>query len=361
MNGQSTPVPLKIVVFGLSLSSSWGNGHATTYRALLTALAARGHDILFLERDAPWYSEHRDLRDPAFCRLAFYTSISDIEAFSEEIGLADLVIIGSYVPDAITLSETIRPVARTLAFYDIDTPVTLARLADGGADYISTVTIPLYDMYLSFTAGPALLVLEERYHARRARALFCGVDPVLYRPSEQSARPRWVMGYLGTYSADRQPALERLLLEPARRQPSLRFVVAGSQYPSDQHWPENVDRIEHLPPASHAEFYNDVAWTLNLTRADMIATGYSPSVRLFEAGACGTAIISDVWAGLDSIFTIGSEIMIATCADDVLTILAMPEAARQAVGQAGRRRVLQEHTAEFRARLLESYVAEIAS
>ncbi len=350
--------PLRIVVIGLSLSSSWGNGHATTYRALLRALAARGHEILFLECDRPWYAAHRDLPDPDFCRLALYDRVEDLAAFRAEIAAADFVIIGSYVVDGIEVATLVRPWARKLAFYDIDTPVTLASLARGDAAYISADTIPLYDVYLSFTGGPTLQVLERRYGARMARALYCAVDPALYRPADTHTEPRWHLGYLGTYSEDRQPVLDRLLLEPARRAPGLRFVVAGPQYPASIAWPSNVDRIEHLPPDQHAEFYTSLAWTLNVTRADMVAAGYSPSVRLFEAAACATPIISDAWEGLGSIFEIGTEILCAGSAEDVLAALHWPAARYRALGEAARGCVLRHHTADHRAAALIALINE---
>ena len=348
--------PRRIVVIGLSLRASWGNGPAPPYRALLRALAARGHDMLFLECDRPWYAQQRDLPDPDFCRLALYDTVDDLDAFRGDIEAADLVVIGSYVVDGIAVAERVRPWAGFLAFYDIDTPVTLAMLARGEASYISAATIPLYDLYLSFTGGPTLRLLENRYGAHRARALFCAVDPALYRPAP--LRPfRWQLGYLGTYSADRQPMLERLLLQPARRSPDLRFVVAGPQYPSDVDWPANVERIEHLSPCDHAEFYNSQAWTLNVTRADMVAAGYSPSVRLFEASACATPIVSDGWTGLGDFLTAGREIVVADTAAQVMACLAWPEQRRAAIGQAARTRVLASHTAAHRARELEGLMA----
>ena len=347
----------KIVVIGLSLSSSWGNGPATTYRALLGALAARGHEILFLECDRPWYARQRDLANPAFCRLSFYDTVEDLTAFRGDIEAANLVIIGSYVADGIAVVHRVRPWAGLLAFYDIDTPVTLAMLARGDASYISAATIPLYDLYLSFTGGPILRLLENRYGAHRARALFCAVDPALYRPA--AVQPlRWHLGYLGTYSPDRQPMLDRLLLEPARAAPDLRFVVAGPQYPDSIDWPANVERIAHLSPVAHAEFYNSQAWTLTLTRADMVAAGYSPSVRLFEASACATPIISDCWEGLEDFLAIGREIVVADTASQVLAYLGWLEKQRKAVGHAARARVLASHTASHRARQLEDFVAD---
>ncbi len=349
----------RFVVIGLSLSSSWGNGHATTYRSLLRALADRGHDVTFLECDRPWYARHRDLRDPDFCDLRFYDDVGDLRDYRCLFEQADLVIIGSYVVDAIDAAKLVRPWARLLAFYDIDTPVTLAMLARGEASYISPATIPLYDAYLSFTGGPTLRLLERRYGARRAAALFCAVDPALYRPMAPRPSPRWALGYLGTYSQDRQPALERLLLAPARASPDRRFVVAGPQYPDGIDWPANVDRIEHLPPSEHAAFYNHQAWTLNVTRADMVAAGHSPSVRLFEAGACATPVVSDAWPGLADIFDDEREIAIAASTQDVLNYLDWPEDRSRALGEAARRRVMAFHTAAHRAVALEQLVAEL--
>ena len=348
---------LSIVVVGLSLSSSWGNGHATTYRALLSAMAARGHSVLFLECDRPWYAQHRDLPDPDFCRLALYNDVAELDIYRTAIEDADLVIVGSYVVSGVAVAQRLRPWARLMAFYDIDTPVTLALLARNDTSYISEAVIPLYDFYLSFTGGPTLRLLEQRHGARAAHALYCAVNPLLYCPQRSRQSPRWQLGYLGTYSPDRQPALRRLLLEPARALPDARFVVAGPQYPADIVWPANVERIEHLPPSDHATFYNSQAWTLNITRADMVAAGYSPSVRLFEASACATPIISDRWAGLNEILDIGREIMVADTTEQVLAFLRWPEADRDQIGLAARRHVLDAHTADHRAVQLETMVA----
>ncbi len=344
---------LSFVFVGLTLSSSWGNGHATTYRALLKALGDRGHDILFLECDRPWYAAERDLADPSFCRLAFYDEVADLHAFRAAIESADLVVVGSFVADGARVIRRLRPWARRLAFYDIDTPVTLAALDAGECPYLAPDIVPCFDHYLSFTGGPTLRRLERDYGARDAQALFCAVDPALYGPAAAPLPARWSLGYLGTYSIDRQPMLERLLLEPARRRPDLRFVVAGPQYPASIAWPSNVDRIEHVPPGRHAEFYNSLAWTLNVTRADMIEAGYSPSVRLFEAGACATPIVSDPWPGIGTFFRIGSEIRIAEQSSDILPLLEMMPERRRRIGIAARARVLAEHTAAARALALE--------
>ena len=350
---------MKLVVLGLSLSSSWGNGHATTYRSLLRAFAARGHDILFLERDVPWYrGAHRDLADPDFCRLAFYDDLAGLEAFAGEVAAADAVVVGSYVPEGRAVGAWVQARARGVTgFYDIDTPVTVAALERGACDYLSPDLVPGYALYLSFTGGPMLERLAREFGSPRPRALYCCVDPDRYRPWAGAAR--FDLSYLGTYSDDRQPVLERLLLEPARRAPHLSFCVAGPQYPEGIAWPANVTRFEHVGPADHAEFYGVSRFTLNVTRADMVRAGWSPSVRLFEAAACGTPIISDPWDGLDAVFRPGRDILVARSGEAVLAALTgLGEAERQGIGAAGQARVLAAHTAAHRAAELEAHIAE---
>ena len=342
-----------LVVVGLSLSSSWGNGHATTFRALLRGVAAEGKRVLFLERDVPWYANNRDLPDPDFCELAYYSSVDDLLArFGATLQAADAVLVGSYVPEGVAAIDALSSLGLTrFCFYDIDTPVTLAKLDRGDEEYLARRQIPLFDIYFSFSGGPVLTRLETEYGAKRAEALYCSVDAQRYGPT--GAAIRWDLGYLGTYSPDRQPTLERLLLEPARRLPHRRFVVAGPQYPADIDWPANVERIEHLPPSRHPGFYSRQRFTLNVTRADMIAAGWSPSVRLFEAGACATPVISDWWDGLSELFPVGEALLVARDADDVVAILeGTSDAGRREIAEAARRTVLAAHTGRVRAREL---------
>jgi spore maturation protein CgeB len=352
------PGPLSIVILGLSITSSWGNGHATPYRALVRALAARGHSLLFLERDKPWYADNRDLPLPPYGRTELYDSLEELQdRFATDVSRADLAIVGSFVPDGIAVGRWAVKTARGLtAFYDIDTPITLARLQRGDLDYLSADLIPQYNIYLSFTGGPTLDRLERDYGSPMARALYCSVDPEHYYP--ETGEPTWDLGYLGTYSDDRQPALDRLLTEPARAWPEGRFVVAGPQYPATLNWPPNVRRIEHLSPAEHRLFYNAQRFTLNITRADMKQAGWSPSVRLFEAAACATPILSDWWPGLDELFEPGRDILPAHDSAAVLESLRfMSDGERRRLGERARRRILDQHTADHRAMELEAYVA----
>lgn len=349
---------MKIVIIGLSITSSWGNGHATTYRSLVAGLAAAGHRVLFLEQDQPWYAAHRDLPDPPYCRAVLYDGLDGLHRHLAAIEAAELVIAGSFTADGPAVCQLVQQAARGVtAFYDIDTPVTLDALARGDCTYLTPALIPGFDLYLSFTGGPTLGFIEQRYGAKAARPLYCSAEP----GALLDATPCYDLGYLGTYSPDRQPGLEALLCEPARRWPAGRFAVTGPQYPADIVWPANVTRRDHAGPDEHAAFYASQRWTLNITRAAMVAAGYSPSVRLFEAAACGTPIISDWWDGLDTLLQPGAEIMIAASPDDTLRILRdVPDSERRAIAARARARVLASHTGAHRAAELVQYVAEAA-
>lgn len=351
---------MKFVVIGLSITSSWGNGHATTYRGLLKEIKALGHEILFLEKDVPYYADNRDLENPDFCRLGLYKSTEYLkERFHSEVAEADVVIIGSYVPDGVEVGNWVNRTAKGVAaFYDIDTPVTLAKLERQDYEYLDKELISKYDLYLSFSGGPILDHLENYYGSPSARALYCSVDPALYYPEE--TEKQWQLGYLGTYSPDRQPPLEELLIGSASKYTAGKFVVAGPQYPEEIEWPENVERIDHLPPALHRNFYNSQHFTLNVTREDMIKAGYSPSVRLFEAAACGVPIISDYWDGIESIFEPGREILIAKTSSQVLEyFMDLNDEDRKQLGKRARQQVLKNHTAKARAKELENYIMEV--
>jgi spore maturation protein CgeB len=348
---------LQIVILGLSITSSWGNGHATTYRGLVRELVARGHRVLFLERDADGDAADDDLPEPQYCRVALYSSLKQLrDRFSSEVKNADLVMVGTYLEEGIAVGEWVTRIAQGVtSFYDIDTPITLAKLGGDGLSYLSRSLIPKYDIYFSFTGGPTLELIQKRYGSPKARALYRSVDPELYFPESLSSK--WDLGYMGTYSDDRQPALDELLLRPAREWSGGRFVVAGPQYPRSIRWPRNVRRHTHLAPANHRAFYNSQRFTLNISRANMMEAGYSPNVRLFEAAACGTPIISDYWEGLDSFLRPGREILIARSSEECLRyLLEIPEPERRAVGARARALVLANHTASHRALELEKCV-----
>lgn len=350
---------MKIVIFGLSISSSWGNGHATTFRALTRALWKRGHRIVFFEHNLEWYASNRDLPKPGFCNLRIYDSWREIvPVVRRELSDAEVAVVGSYFPDGIpAIEEVFHSPTPVKAFYDIDTPVTVAQLRSGGADYIKLEHVPHFDLYFSFTGGPILEELESKFGARAAVPLYCSFDPEKYRLAALSSEYKCDFSYMGTYAQDRQERLENLFCEPARKLPHLRFILAGPQYPVDLEWPRNVRRIVHVDPRSHASFYSSSRLTLNVTRHRMVQSGYSPSVRLFEAAACGAAIVSDDWMGLDTFLSPGQEILLPQSPDDVVCYLRDTDDAEiRRIGRNAQQRVLVEHTAERRAIQFEQFV-----
>ncbi|ELR69128.1 hypothetical protein C900_05408 [Fulvivirga imtechensis AK7] len=353
---------MKIVFIGLTVSSSWGNGHATTYRGLLRELSALGHEIYFLEHDKPWYSSNRDFSSPEDFHLIFYESVYKLrQNFESLIRKTDMVIVGSYVPEGVSVCRWVLNIAEGVkAFYDIDTPVTLHKLDNDDDEYLSKDLVPLFDIYLSFSGGEVLQLLESTYGARKAKALYCSFDPGIYYPMD--VEKKWLLGYLGTYSDDRQPTVDSLLAEASKKISDQKFVVAGPGYPEGMAWPANVERIDHLPPELHRKFYNEQIFTLNVTRQAMIRLGYSPSVRLFEAAACGVPIISDYWKGLTDLFEKDKEIFIARNNDEMMDILKYTtQEQRIQLGNAARQKVLLAHTAAHRARELVAYYEELAS
>ncbi len=353
---------MKIVIFGLSITSSWGNGHATTFRALARALHERGHEIVFFEKDVEWYASNRDLPEPEFCRLKLYEKWADaVGEIRLELGDADVAMVGSYFPDGIAATEEVfssRVPVRT--YYDIDTPITVAKLREQGAtEYLKAQQIPGFDVYFSFTGGPMLREIEERFGAKRALPLYCSFDPEKYRRFPVAKRYACEMSYMGTYAPDRQPKLEEFLFGAARSMPDRRFLVAGPQYPKDVKWPTNVKRIMHLNPRWHPHLYSSSRLTLNVTRRDMVMAGYSPSVRLFEAAACAATIVSDNWPGLDTFFAPGKEILLPTSADEIVRYLRESDASElESMGRAAQERVLSEHTSEHRAEEFEQAVEQ---
>ncbi len=354
---------MKIVICGLTITSSWGNGHATTYRSLCKALAARGHRIVFVEKDVEWYRSNRDLPEPPFCTVHLYdeweTSAAWLAGLAED---ADAIIIGSYFPEAIALTQRLLEAGTgPLLFYDIDTPITMASLrAHGRCDYLDAALIPHYAAYLSFTGGPTLREIETRFGSPRAVPFYCSVDADVYAPQPVRDDFRCDLSYLGTYAADRQPKLIRLLNGAAERLPQSDFIVAGPQYPADVPWQPNVRRIIHLSPPEHPAFYSSSRFTLNLTRDDMVRAGYSPSVRLFEASACGAAILSDAWPGLEDFLTPGEEVLLPADEHAVLDILQhTSDEDRTRLGRRARDRILAEHTSTHRAAQFEAIVASL--
>jgi spore maturation protein CgeB len=346
---------MHLVVFGLTVSSTWGNGHATLWRGLCRALSALGHRVTFFERDVPYYAAHRDVVDPDGCTLRLYEDwAAELPFARAAVRSADVAMITSYCPDAQSASDLVLGAPGALSvFYDMDTPVTLKQLERGGhVPYIPSSGLGGFDVVLSFTGGEALLRLQQMLGARRVAPLYGCVDPDVHQPAAGSRRPLAALSYLGTYADDRQDRLDRFFLEPARRRPDQRFHLAGSQYPADFPWTPNVFYFPHVAAGDHAAFFADARLTLNVTRGAMAELGYCPSPRLFEAAACGAAVLSDTWQGLDRFFEPGREILVAETTEEALDALAITDEEARRIASAARERALAQHTAHVRAREL---------
>lgn len=354
---------MKIVIFGLAITSSWGNGHATTYRSLCRALHQRGHRIVFFEHDAEWYANNRDIPEPPYCKVVNYVDWPSVRISARrELADGDVAIVGSYFPHSQEATEEIfASNVAVKAFYDIDTPVTLSCLRETGhTTYLRSQDLPGFDIYFSFTGGPALDELEQKFGVRKAIPLYCSVDTERYRPLPLDPDFACDVSYMGTYAPDRQPKLEELLCKVARERAGKRFIVAGPQYPTSSDWPINVIRLEHLEPKHHPSLYGSSRLVLNLTRRDMVMAGYSPSVRLFEAAACGATIVSDNWPGLSQFFQPGAEILIASSSAEVHRLLnGYSDSELKCIGSAAREKILAEHSSFRRAQQFETYINSV--
>ena len=346
---------MKFVIFGLSISSSWGNGHATLLRGLFKALVARGHRILFYERDVPYYAAHRDLTEMAGVELRLYADWGATRARAEkELAYADVGMVTSYCPDGVAAAETVLSSPAKHIFYDLDTPVTLERLRAGlEVNYIGPRGLEDFDLVLSYTGGAAIDELASRLGARKIVPLYGSVDPEAHRPVPGATAYRGDVSYFGTYSEDRQKALEQLFIEPARKLPNRRFVIGGAIYPQAFPWTENIFFVRHIPPSEHSAFYCSSKLTVSVTRAPMAQMGYCPSGRLFEAASCGVPVLTDEWEGLEQFFEPGREILTARTAEDAIRAIQVPGSELVKISRAARERVLAQHTARHRAMELE--------
>ncbi|MBR0645386.1 CgeB family protein [Plastoroseomonas hellenica] len=354
---------MKLVIFGLSITSSWGNGHATLWRSLCRALTRRGHRITFFERDVSWYAGARDLEEIPGLEIVLYPDWESLRPrAAREVMEADVAMVTSYCPDGIAASALVLASQAARVFYDLDTPVTLATLATGDRPaYLPPEGLGDFDLVLSFTGGTTLERLRKELGARYVLPLYGSVDPMAHRPVAPMAEYRADLSYLGTYAADRQPAVEAFLIEPARRLPQHRFLIGGAQYPADFPWTQNIHFVRHMPPQQHPAFFSSSRITLNVTRRAMAEAGWCPSGRLFEAAACGTPLLSDAWPGLSDFYTPGQEILIARDTADAMMAIRCDDAELRRIADRARERTLDEHSGDRRAQDLEAALGTIAA
>jgi spore maturation protein CgeB len=347
---------MKLIIFGLTISSSWGNGHATIWRGLCRALARRGHEVTFFEQDVSYYSRHRDLTEMPGVTICLYPDWNSIEPLvREKLSQSDMAVVTSYCPDGVAATNVMLEHCSLIrVFYDMDTPVTLQRLDRGEkVPYLGPRRFRDFDLVLSYTGGAVLDRLKRRYGAKRVSPLYGCADPEVHVPVPVNETYRADLSYLGTFAEDRQSILNELLIQASNELPEKRFLIGGALYPEDFPWRENIWFIRHVPPSEHPQFYCSSFFTLNITRKIMSQYGYCPSGRLFEAAACGVPVITDWWEGLDSFFDPASEIIVAKNTRAVVHALTMSQAEREEIARAARKRILSDHTAEQRVKELE--------
>jgi spore maturation protein CgeB len=359
---------MKLVIFGLSITSSWGNWHAIWWRGLVRALARRGHDVVFMERASEVHANHRDLdlEPPIDFELVWFPSWTEVvPTVRRHLREADAAIVSSRCPDAVPAGDELRASGVPLkVFYELSAPNTLARFEAGDdVPHLPPRGLRGFDLVLSTAGGPALEGLRSRLGATLVASLPVGVDPEVRRapPGGAIERYRGDLGYLGAYAADRRDKLDRLLFDVAARAPNKSFVVGGALYPADRIWASNIRFIPEVPVEEVPAFLAGSALALNVTPPAAARIGHGASLRLLEAAAAGIPVLSDPWPGMKRFLTPGKEILVAETSDQVLEALALPATELLAIGRRAKERVLDEHTADKRAELLLDLLVGVAA
>ncbi len=348
---------LSIAFFGSSLVSAYWNGAATYYRGLIRALDRRGHRVTFYEPDAYGRQQHRDIEDPEWAKVVVYPAEqAGAEAALEAAGGADLVVkaSGIGVLDEFLEAAVVdrRRPGRIVAFWDVDAPATLERLAANPADPFARL-IPCYDLVLTYGGGPPVVEGYRALGARRCVPIYNALDPETHFPVPPETRFQGDLAFLGNRLPDREARVEEFFLRAAEMMPKRTFLLAGEGW-QDKPVPPNVRRLGHLYTRDHNAFNSTPLAVLNVNRASMARYGWSPATRVFEAAGAGACILSDAWKGLEEFLEPGREVLAASSGAEVAETLASlkPERARE-IGSAARRRILAGHTYAHRAEQFE--------
>jgi len=352
---------MKLVLFGSSLVSAYWNGAATYYRGICKAMHARGHEIVFVEPDIYERQAHRDLvDDPPYATIRVCQNWRDL---ARELALArgaDLVAkcsgVGGWDMELAQGVLAVRQPGTHVAFWDVDAPQTLAAAAAEVACASGTFRslIPQFDLILLYGGGAPVRAAYNRLGARRTRLIYNAVDPDEYYPVPADPTRVCDLLFMGNRLPDREQRVHDLFLAAADAAPDQHFVLGGSGW-GDVALPSNVRYVGHVPTKEHRAWNCSARLVLNINRADMAVTGFSPPTRVFEAAGCGSCVVTDAWQGIETFLTPGAEVLVAGSAAELVGHLrtTSPESA-QSIGAAARRRVLREHTYSTRAAQLEA-------
>jgi spore maturation protein CgeB len=354
---------MHLTFFGSSLVSCYWNGAATYYRGLLSALADRGHRITFCEPDAYERQAHRDLaEDPSYARVIVYrTEVERDELIAQAFAQSDWVIKCSGV--GVWDAELERALANrsggdaSTAFWDVDAPATLARITGDAADPFRSC-IPAYDHVFTYGGGPPVVAAYERFGARTCTPVYNGVDPAEHCPLAIAGEPEWDLLFMGNRLPDREARVDEFVFRAASLYPEGRFALGGQGW-EDKPMPANVTLLGHIPTARHNSVNGSARLVLNIHRESMVANGWSPATRMFEAAGAAAPQITDAWEGIADFFAPGREILVARDGAEVAELVrATDTATARRLGDAGRRRALANHTYAQRAALVDTILRE---
>ena len=350
---------MNIAFFGSSLVSAYWNGAATYYRGVVRALHARGHRVTFYEPDAYGRQQHRDIPDPDYARVVVYPGDHDDAAYRalEQARGADLVVKASGVGvyDALLEREVprLRGPATRVAFWDVDAPATLQRLRDDPADPFRAL-VPAYDVVFTYGGGDPVVAAYSALGARGCAPIYNALDPDTHHPAAPDPRFRSDCVLLANRLPDREARIAEFFFRAAEHAPGRRFLLGGSGW-DDHPTPPNVGYLGHVYTADHNAVNCSALAVLNVHRDSMVANGWSPATRLFEAAGAGACQITDAWRGIEAFLEPDTEVLVAADGAAVAEhVAALTPARAQRVGQAARRRVLAEHTYAHRAAQVEA-------
>ena len=357
---------MKIAFYGSSLLSSWWNGAATYYRGLLRDLAGRGHDITFYEPDAYERQDHRDMDPPDWASSVVYPATAGgLRSVLAEAGEADVVVkasgVGVFDDELIAgIIDHASPRALKI-FWDVDAAATLEEMRRD-ADHPVRRALGSLDLVLTYGGGPPVVSAYEGFGAARCVPIYNALDPSTHFPVEPDSRFAADLSFLGNRLPDREARVERFFLEPAAALPDHRFLIGGNGWES-KGLPSNVRHLGHVFTHEHNAFNCTPLAVLNVARDSMADVGFSPATRVFEAVGAAACLITDAWEGIDMFLKPDEEVLVARDGRDVADLLRnlTPEKAR-AIGQAGLRRALDEHTYAHRGAQVDTLLrAEMAS
>lgn len=347
---------MKIFVFGSSIVSSYWNGAATYYRGCYKYLARRGHEITFAEPDAYGRQQHRDAGDYSYVRSVVYRPTVDVDAMLMLAEEADVVVKHSGIGvDDVLLERLVAEMneKRPTFFWDVDSPATLARMRADVKDPFREM-VPQYDAVLSYGGGPASRDGYLEFGALAYYNIYNGLDPETHHPVAPDPSLQCDVVFLGNRLPDREARVEELFLRAAELAPEKRFLLGGEGW-GDKAMPRNVRWMGHVPTEDHNRVNCSAGMVMNINRASMASTGFSPPTRIFEVAGAGACMLCDDWPGIDDCFEPGKEILVVRKAEDVVEALRQYDgAARQKIGAAFRARALEDHTYARRAAQAEA-------